>query len=113
MGMSRRISSTPTISLASLARLTGTPVSTLYATQPQARGPILLTEAITFLEGELAALYRDQPRARRIRKMEDGLREMRVQRALDRIRFRDGGRRRSHRNGPVQYAVGDNLRGAA
>ena len=88
--MSRKKSSTraPTITLAALARCAGIPVSTLYARQPEARGPILLSEAITFLEGELATLYADKPRARKIRKLEDGLRELRVQRAMECIRDR-------------------------
>jgi len=100
--MSRKKSSTraSTITLAALARTAGIPVSTLYARQPEARGPILLSEAITFLEGELATLYADQPRARKIRKLEDGLRELRVQRAMHRIR------NRQRRGGSRRYGTG-------
>jgi hypothetical protein len=99
---------TPTISLAALARCAGIPVSTLYAREG-ARGAIPLTQGIQYLEGELALLYQDKPRSRRIRALEDGLRELRVQRALHRIQNRPKRQRRTvvfgRKPEPVQEAL--------
>jgi hypothetical protein len=83
------------ITLPRLSKLLGVPERTLYRWN-DARGAIPLIEAIWALERELQTLYTDAPRARKIRRYEDALKELRVERALHLIQNRRArqGRRR-------------------
>src|SRR5262245_23168685 len=89
----------PTITLPKLSRLLGIPERSLYR-WTEARGPLPLTQAISAIEAELHDLYSDRPRARRIRRFEDAVRELRVERALHHIQNRPKARRRDYGSGP-------------
>jgi hypothetical protein len=52
-------------------------------------GRIPLGDAIRWLEQELYGLYRDQSPAKRLRRYEDALTSLRVERAMDRMKDAD------------------------
>lgn len=91
----KRKPTTPTITLPQLSKLLGEPERTFYRRYPEARGPLPLDQAITWIEGNLRAFYAAPARARKIRRYEDAVRELRVQRALHRIEARPKRRQRA------------------
>jgi hypothetical protein len=81
------------LSVNQLSKLIGVPKSTMYTRMEAGRIPI--GDAIRWLEQELYALYRDQSPAKRLRRYENALTSLRVERAMDRMKEADRRRNRS------------------